>query len=102
MDSAWQAASQEVSQTTLIRGLEYEIVHLRDEMDALRSEFAALRSELGQEISRLRNSQTVSPLYSDAMQMAAAGHDAEQIAERCGISRAEADLVVALVNTSER
>jgi hypothetical protein len=42
------------------------------------------------------SAQSASPLYNDAMQMAIQGHDATTIAHRCGIARAEADLVVAL------
>jgi hypothetical protein len=48
----------------------------------------------------MRASQTVSPIYGDAMQMAAAGYDPAMIAERCGIARAEAELVVALAKST--
>ncbi|MGE5384729.1 MAG: DUF2802 domain-containing protein [Betaproteobacteria bacterium] len=36
------------------------------------------------------------------MQMAMTGYDTDVIAERCGISRAEAELVAALVKNQER
>lgn len=104
---AWNEAAH-LAQESFMRGVEYEMVQMRDEIDALRAEhavlrgeFSALREQLLQESARLRAAQTVSPIYSDAMQMAVAGHDAGLIAERCGISRAEADLVVALVNHPE-
>ena len=80
-------------------GVNAELAQMREELDALRAEFAALRSEVQQEAAQIKAAQSVSPLYSDAMQMASAGHGAAVIAERCGISRAEAELVVALVKS---
>lgn len=76
-----------------------DIDQLRDELDAVRGELAGLRADMQQELAHMRAAQTVSPLYGDAMQMALAGHDATRIAERCGIARAEADLVVALARS---
>ena len=43
----------------------------------------------------------VSPIYNDAMQYALQGHDAATISQNYGISRAEAELVVALVRNRE-
>ena len=82
-------------------GVENELAQMREELDALRGEFAALREETRQELGQLRAGQAVSPLYSDAMQMAVTGYGAEVIAERCGISRAEAELVASLVKNRE-
>jgi hypothetical protein len=79
-----------------------ELVQLREELDAVRGELAALRQEMYQELEHLRAAQTVSPIYGDAMQMAVSGYDAAMIAERCGIARAEAELVVALANSREQ
>ena len=76
--------------------VESQFLQMQDEIDAARGELAALRLELHKELTGVRATQTVSPLYGDAMQMAVAGYDADSIAERCGISRGEADLVVAL------
>lgn len=76
-----------------------ELLMLRDEVEMLRGELAALREDMHQELAHLRASQTVSPIYGDAMQMASAGYDAAMIAERCGIARAEAELVVALTKS---
>lgn len=81
------------------RRCEAEMLQMREELDALRGEFAGLRDDLRHEAAQIKASQSVSPLYSDAMQMASAGHPAMKIAERCGISRAEAELVVALVKS---
>ena len=79
--------------------MEREISLLREEVDILRSELAALRNDMQHDLAQVRVAQNVSPLYWDAMQMAVAGHSAEMIAERCGIARAEAELVVALTQS---
>lgn len=79
--------------------LHAEVRQMRHELDSLRAEFAALRAQMQHEAAQIKATQSISPLYSDAMQMAAAGNTAETIAERCGISRAEAELVVALVRS---
>ena len=101
-ERAWGRSSQEMAEGVLRRGLEQEVTQLRDEVDALRGELAALRSDLQQEVAHLRAAQTVSPIYGDAMQLAAAGYDPAAIAERCGIARAEAELVVALARSQDR
>ena len=100
--NAQNAAVQEA----FIRNFRNDLAQMRGEMDALREalrgELASLRDELRQEINMTRASQTVSPIYGDAVQMATLGHDAATIAERCGIARAEAELVVALVQSQKR
>lgn len=98
-DVGWQATQSHLAQDAFMRGVEDELGQLRDEVDALRGELAALRDEIRQEVGHMRANQTASPLYTDAMQMAQLGHDAATIAERCGIARAEAELVVALVKS---
>ncbi|HEX6736093.1 MAG TPA: hypothetical protein VF096_14895, partial [Azonexus sp.] len=60
--------------------LEQEVFQLRDEVDALRGELAALRQDMQQELAHLQAAQAVSPIYGDAMQMAAAGYDPAVIA----------------------
>jgi len=82
-----------------LEGLRSEMAQMREELDALRAEFSVLRTEVQQEAAQIKATQSISPLYSDAMQMASAGHSAALIAERCGISRGEAELVVALVKS---
>jgi hypothetical protein len=83
----------------MLRRLNREVVQLREEVDAVRGELAALRADMQSEFSHMRAAQTVSPIYGEAMQMAVAGHDPAVIAERCGIARAEAELVVALAKS---
>lgn len=95
---AWPESPQALAQEAFMRGVEGELAQLREELDALRGEVSALRQDWHQEMAGLRATQSASPIYTDAMQMARMGHDAQTIAERCGIARAEAELVVALVN----
>lgn len=96
------------AQQAFMDGVERELEQVREEMDALRGGLAALRQEVAglhetfqQEVLAARAAQNASPLYSDAMQMAILGHDALTISERCGIARAEAELVVALVKNKD-
>ena len=80
-------------------GMDQELLQLREEVDAMRGELAALRQDMQQEVARLHAAQSVSPIYGDAMQMAIAGYDPVMIADRCGIARGEAELVVALAKS---
>lgn len=97
--SAWERAGAVQVDVALCRSLEQEVLQLRDEVDSIRGELAALREDMLNDLAHMRAAQTVSPIYGDAMQMAAAGYDALAIAERCGIARAEAELVIALANS---
>jgi len=99
---AWEETPPGMAEEVFNRGLEQEVAQLRDEVDAIRGELAALREDMLQELAHLQASQAVSPIYGDAMQMAAAGYEPAMIAERCGIARAEAELVVALAKSQER
>lgn len=101
-DESWEKTPAGLGEEILRQGLEQDLVQLRDEVDAMRGELAALREDMLQELAHLRASQTVSPIYGDAMQMAVSGYDPVAIAERCGIARAEAELVVALAKSQER
>jgi len=96
---SFASSSARLASELVTEGLARELGQLRDEVDAMRGELAALREDMLQEVAHLRAAQTVSPIYGDAVQMAAAGYDAAAIAERCGIARAEAELVVALARS---
>lgn len=106
---AQEAVTEEVAEKTASdsaesvsrSALEQEVSQLREELDAIRGELAALRGDMLHELAHLRASQTVSPIYGDAMQMAVSGYDPAAIAERCGIARAEAELVVALAKSQD-
>ena len=66
-------------------GIETELAELRGEMAALK-----------EEVSLLKAARNVSPQYGEAVTLAQKGMSAQQIAERCGISVAEAEMVCAL------
>ncbi|RKT58766.1 uncharacterized protein DUF2802 [Azonexus fungiphilus] len=97
--AAFAQTSARLGSELINDGLARELAQLREEVDVMRGELAALRTDMLQELAHLRATQTVSPIYGDAMQMAVAGYDAATIAERCGIARAEAELVVALARS---
>jgi len=67
--------------------------------EAVRRELEAAAEDMQHELAHLRAAQSMSPIYGDAMQLAVAGYDPALIAERCGIARAEAELVVALAKS---
>lgn len=62
------------------------------ELERLRMEVVALREE----VAGLKAAQRVSPQYADAMALAQRGLGARDIADRCEISLAEAELVLSL------
>jgi len=71
------------------------IARLIEELETLRAEVQGLRDEIvdlrGQIVAPPASAQ-----YSEAMALAQRGADPDQIAEQCGISRGEAELVLAL------
>ena len=62
------------------------------ELQQLRGEVAALKEEL----KLMKAARRVSPQYNEAMMLAQRGRDAQEIADQCGISVGEAELVLAL------
>lgn len=101
-EEPWEPAPKGMAEGMLRHGLEEELAQLRDEVDSIRGELAALREDMRQEVAHMHSTQAVSPIYGDAMQMAAAGYDPVMIADRCGIARAEAELVVALAKSQRQ
>ena len=78
----------------------YALGNLREEVAELRRTVVTLRAEL--EVLQKRapsTSQTVTPPYAQAIQLARNGGDATVLARDCGISRGEAELIVALHST---
>lgn len=98
---AWNEPPPEFPGQRRIESLERELAYLRSEVATLNDELALMRDESRRELSQARVAQNASPIYSDAMQMAMQGHDAMAISEHCGIARAEAELVVALVRNRD-
>ncbi len=85
----------------LLATMERELGQLRREVGGLRAEVLLLREAQQRETAKTKVVEKVSPIYSDAMEMAMQGKDAALISLHCGISRAEAELVVALVRNRE-
>lgn len=98
---AWNEPPPGAAGQQMFESLARELTQLRKEVGGLRAEVLLLREEQRRELAQSRVPQNVSPLYSDAMQMALRGHDAASIAQHCGIARAEAELVVALVRNQD-
>jgi hypothetical protein len=69
----------------------HEVEALRTELSQLREHVAKLQAEFDK-----MKSVAVNTPYSQAIQMAQQGLDANQVAASCGISRGEAELIVAL------
>lgn len=106
---AWNEPPEPFAGQERVEALEREAAQLRQEVGSLRAELhvvnedlASVREELQRTLLQTRTVQNASPLYSDAMQMAMQGHSAADISEHCGIARAEAELVVALVRNSDQ
>ena len=80
-----------------------EIAQLRAEVERLKTQMRALQEATHRESENLNQSsiQSISPYYIEAMRMAAQGKDAGSISLSCGISRAEADLVISMANKNK-
>ncbi len=85
-----------------VETLQQDVAQLRREIGSLRVEVQALRDEQRREMTKVQVVQNASPFYSEAMQMAMQGQDAAEISVLCGISRGEAELVVALARNRDQ
>ena len=98
-----------------IQQLRRDIGQLRTEQDFLRSELVAMRLDMNEIQGTLARAEVqalqpqapqqyvrpVSPQHSEAMLLAGRGVTAAQIADHCGISVAEAELVCALARAED-
>jgi hypothetical protein len=100
-DFPWNEPPAGAVGQAMLEAIERDLAQLRKEVGGLRAEVLVLREEQRREQETPPVTQGVSPLYSDAMQMAIQGQDAATISHYCGISRAEAELVVALVRNRD-
>lgn len=76
-----------------------EVRQMRHLVDEQRERLAQLSEEvytLREELAAVRAASRVSPAYAEAVSLMRSGMDADAVAERCGISVAEAELVRAL------
>ena len=81
----WKQDPAEFGQQVVNSGIEAELAELRGEV-----------AELKEKVSLLEAARNVSPQYGEAVALAQKGMAAPQIAERCDISVAEAEMVCAL------
>lgn len=100
-DFPWNEPPLDARGQEKMLALETELAQLRREVGGLRAEVLILREAQQKPPAEIAPVMPASPLYSDAMQMATQGRDAESISQHCGISRAEAELVVALVRNRD-
>ena len=84
-EPVWKQDPAQFGEQALKSGIEAELAELRGELAALKVE-----------VSLLKAARNVSPQYEEAVTLAQQGLAARQIAERCGISVAEAEMVCAL------
>ncbi len=80
--------------------LRREVVGLRDEVLLFR-EAKQPEKDLVREEPRASVTQLIAPQYSEAMQLALKEVDPAVISQQCGITRAEAELVAALVRNRD-
>jgi hypothetical protein len=83
---SWRQRGQATTDNQALTGLSLEIGELRRQVAQLQAELDKLRSA---------PPSAVSP-YNQAIQMARQGLSASEVASGCGISRGEAELIVAL------
>jgi hypothetical protein len=82
-----------------LRKLRREMGSLRAALEVQQDEIAGLRAELEQralEPAKTEIASGASPEYNEALALARRGLGVDEIAARCGITRAEAELVVSL------
>lgn len=75
-----------------------EIAQLHHEIQKIRMDF----SQLTVEVRQLKMAKNFSPMYTEAMLFAQQGESVQVIADRCGISIGEAELVVSLARSEAR
>jgi len=85
MRSASRQAARERVNTERLEATATALSALQERADAL-----------GKELDAIRRGPRSSGQYREAVEMAEQGLDASAVADSCGISRAEADLIVAL------
>lgn len=103
----WEDAAGENPFVKQIAALESEVEQLRREVGGLRAEVLVLR-EMSQRVLSMPKeepkptvAQAIAPQYSEALQLALKDVDAAEISHQCGITRAEAELVAALVKNRD-
>lgn len=81
-----------------VRQMHTVVAELRARLDKQELEIGSFKEALAE----LRAASQVSPLYGEAVALARRGYDTEAIAERCGISVAEAEMVRSLSSEPDK
>jgi len=89
---------EQLARSSLERRLEVEVGHLRQEMQQLRAEVM----QWALEVRQLKIVHNASPVYAEAVTLAQQGVSTARIADRCGISFCEAELVAALAQSAAK
>lgn len=79
------ANAHALAQSREVQSLELELTHLQEQVNRLQSEIEQMKAQQA----------AVTP-YTNAIQMAEQGLNVSDVASRCGISRGEAELIVAM------
>jgi hypothetical protein len=82
----WRRSSSASTDAEVVNGLSLELSDLRKQVARLQSDLESVKSQ---------TPRAVSP-YNQAIHMARQGLSASEVASGCGISRGEAELIVAL------
>lgn len=91
----WRRGAKASAESFVVAPLREEMADLRQQLGEVRAELAALRNASPQ-----TKESTPTP-YAQAIQLAKGGGQAGDVASRCGISRGEAELIVALYRKRE-
>ncbi|OIP13058.1 MAG: hypothetical protein AUK53_06825 [Betaproteobacteria bacterium CG2_30_59_46] len=81
----WQRGAEANAKSREVQSLELEFTQLQERVDRLQKELEQLKSQQA----------AVTP-YTHAIQMAQQGLNVKEVAASCGISRGEAELIVAM------
>jgi hypothetical protein len=84
-EPVWKQPPEQFGEQVLKSGIEAELAELRGEIAALK-----------EKVSLIEAARNVAPQYGEAVALAQKGLAAREIAERCAISVAEAEMVCAL------
>lgn len=81
----WQKGAEAHAQSRELQLLELDLTKLHEQVARLQAD-----------VDQLKTQQVVATPYTHAIQMAQQGLDVDELAASCGISRGEAELIVAL------
>ena len=103
----WNEPPADTPQERRLVRLEMDVEQLRKEVGGLRAEVMVLREALQRPAAPVLPetkpsvAELIAPQYSEAMQLARKRVNPADISQQCGITRAEAELVAALVRNND-